>query len=168
MIIRKMKDNTLRLNHEIEVNGHKIDEAQSVQVEQDEAIAAVLEMLLEFFAEAEEGEEIEILSRDDVTTLCEQIIEKKVKNSVAAKVAADLKKAIPEIVAQVVEEIGKAQAEEETPNDEEAAQDDENKPQEDAEGEPEEIIDESENAPQDDAQSVSDGDDEDQEVSDDE
>lgn len=103
-------DDDLRNRHAVEVLGHKSEEVDVVQLEQDEAIAAIYEELIGLLY-TETGEPVEMIDIATVTETCKDLINKAVANKVntAVKKAVDAMKEA--LKAEIIEELTAADAE---------------------------------------------------------
>lgn len=102
--VKHFTDDDLRVKHNVEVLGHKADEVDTVQLEQDEAIAAIYEEFIGLLFN-EEGEPVEMVDRETVVQTCKDLIDK----AVARKVNTAVKKAVDDfketLKAEILEEI---------------------------------------------------------------
>lgn len=94
--MKQIKEDYLRVKHEAEILAAKSPETDLVQNSQDEAIAAIYEMVLALFTD-ENGDPLTILSEAAITEICKKQIDK----SVANKVNTTVKKAKTEIVEEI-------------------------------------------------------------------
>lgn len=97
-------DDDLRNRHAVEVLGHKSEEVDVVQLEQDEAIAAIYEELIGLLY-TETGSPVEMVDIATVTETCKDLINKAVANKVntAVKKAVDAMKEA--LKAEIIEEL---------------------------------------------------------------